>query len=291
MSGSVNEEDGLRWSIGRMVGRIYQRCRWRRRESRSGKGREDGRKEASHGGKHHYEIQGMEHILWWLRLISIDIEHFAWESRRVQWCMSVKGPAAPPDCGAGAVWRLHIAAKSMGGWGAVYQIASMSSERGVCTPSPQLTVWLLSILRLLRCDIQDPEKSGKRKNQGLLRRGKKEAGGGNGRRRATDFEIKGGKKPSLTKCQCQSESSLRCRYLENEKRMIRIKHLGFVDCALRYSWNMKRPKLQMKIASNIQHFEHLKAAMFKAILASLVSNSLRWILPWNAIIRRACQSQ
>lgn len=44
-----------------------------------------------------------------------------------------------------------------------------------------------------------------------------------------------GKKSSPTKCQCQSESSLRCRYLENEKRMIRIKDLRFVDCALRYS--------------------------------------------------------
>lgn len=43
--------------------------------------------------------------------------------------------------------------------------------------------------------------------------------------------------------------------------MIRIKHLGFVDGALRYSSNMKRAKLQMKITSNVQRFEHLKAAI------------------------------
>lgn len=41
----------------------------------------------------------------------------------------------------------------------------MSSERGVCTPSPELTVWLLSTLKLLRCDIQDPEKSVKKKKK------------------------------------------------------------------------------------------------------------------------------
>lgn len=83
-----------------------------------------------------------------------------------------------------------------------------------------------------------------------------------------------GEEEDPTKCHRQNESSPRCRYLENEKRMIRIKHLRFVDGALRYSWNMKGAKLQMKITSNVQHFEHLKAAVFKAILTSPVSNGL-----------------
>lgn len=58
----------------------------------------------------------------------------------------------------------------MGGQGPVYQFASMSSVREVCTPSPHVTVWLLSMLRALGCDIQDFEEScekTKQKNQGL----------------------------------------------------------------------------------------------------------------------------
>lgn len=58
----------------------------------------------------------------------------------------------------------------MGGQGPVYQFASMSSVREVCTPSPHVTVWLLSMLRALGCDIQDFEEScekNKQKNQGL----------------------------------------------------------------------------------------------------------------------------
>lgn len=47
----------------------------------------------------------------------------------------------------------------MGGRGPVYQFASMSSVREVRTPSPHATVWLLSMLRALRRDIQDFEKS------------------------------------------------------------------------------------------------------------------------------------
>ena len=82
----------------------------------------------------------MGHILWWLRLISIHMEHSASESRRVQRRMSAAGPptlhslirpTAPAQSDS-----LHTAAKSMGGRGPVYQFASMSSIREVCTPSP-----------------------------------------------------------------------------------------------------------------------------------------------------------
>lgn len=126
-----------------------------------------------------------------------------------------------------------IAAKSMGGWGAVYQIASMSSVRGVCTPSPQLAAWPLSMLRWLRCDIQDLEKSQKKKIKAFW---------GGGSRRGGEEEgqwLWNQGKSSLTKCHRQNESSPCWRYLENEKKTIRIKHLGFVDGALRYSsiWN------------------------------------------------------
>lgn len=53
----------------------------------------------------------------------------------------------------------------MGGQGPVYQFASMSSVREVCTPSPHVTVWLLSMLRALGCDIQDFEESCEKKNK------------------------------------------------------------------------------------------------------------------------------
>lgn len=72
----------------------------------------------------------------------------------------------------------------------------MSSERGVCTPSPQLTVWLLSMLRLLRCDIQDPEKSGKRKNQGTYFEGRRRQGEGMGGGGPLILKSRGGKNPA-----------------------------------------------------------------------------------------------
>lgn len=82
----------------------------------------------------------MGHILWWLQLISIHMEHSASESRRVQRRMSAARPPTlhsliRPTAPAQSDF-LHTAAKSMGGRGPVYQFASMSSIREVCTPSP-----------------------------------------------------------------------------------------------------------------------------------------------------------
>lgn len=115
MSGSVNEGDGLQRRVTESpkVQAKEEGSTEKRKRTGGWKG------EGIPWGKRYYKIQGMEHILWWLRLISIHIEHFASESRRVQRCMSVAGPAAWSNCGAGAVWLLHAAAKSMGGRGAV----------------------------------------------------------------------------------------------------------------------------------------------------------------------------
>lgn len=70
-----------RWGgIDRDKGKVQQ----------SGKVEEEGGKR-HHAGKivwHHYKIQEMGHILWWLWLISIHIGHSASESRRVQQRMS-----------------------------------------------------------------------------------------------------------------------------------------------------------------------------------------------------------
>lgn len=81
----------------------------------------------------------------------------------------------------------------MGGQGPVYQFASMSSVREVCTPSPHVTVWLLSMLRALGCDIQDFEESCGKKNKKIKAF----------ERRAIDFGIN--EKSSCMKCHCENE--------------------------------------------------------------------------------------
>lgn len=161
----------------------------------------------------------MGHILWWLWLISIHIEHSASESRRVQWRMSA---ATLPTLNS--LIRLerrrnltppHGTAKSMCGQGPVYQFASTNSIREVCTPSPHATVWLLSMLRALGCDVQDFEKSclKKNKNQGLWEEG---------------HWLWNKWKSRLAKCHCESEWVIQYRYLCRVWEIFFLLFKGFV---------------------------------------------------------------
>lgn len=218
-------------------------------------------------GNRHYKIQGMEHILWWLRLISIHIEHFASESRRVQRCMSVAGAAAWSDCGAGAVWLLHTAAKSMGGRGAVYQIASMSSVRSVhsFTSSEVKYTEITPVWHSGSGEILS------KKNQGLLR---------------TWNQGKFKENPTWWNVTIKMSQVLVAGIWKMRKRMITIKHLEPVDVALRYSLNMKQANLQMKSYKRFGILNIWKLSSFRVFLPHWLATAFSAFYNKNALMRR-----
>lgn len=177
----------------------------------------------------------MEHILWWLWLISIHMEHSASESRRVQWRMSVA--RLPTLNSLIRLWRRRNLTPP--------HSSKVNGRAGTCLPIRFNELCKRSTHSFTSCDClaakcaESTRTWHSRLSEIPLKKKKKKIKAFE--RRAIDFEVN--ENPAAWNFTVENDWVTQCRHVGDvfqKRKDGKKKHLRFVDGALRYSWEIKQ---------------------------------------------------